>query len=118
MKDWSVLEKVLAAVAVLVFVGVGALGLVAWRSGDGVPDGCEVARDDSDIEGDMAPTDALRVFVQARSDEFPVDDSWILESDDDGVYTFVSEADGYYEVDVRDGLVRRFMTCPDGNPDR
>ena len=111
------LEKVLAGVAAVVFVGVGVLAVVALRSGgDDVPEGCEVAEHDSDLDLDLSPVDALRMFVQERPDQFPVDDSWRLESDDDEVFTFVSDhTSGYYEVDIRDGMVRRYMICPDGS---
>ncbi len=115
MKNWSVLEKVLAAVAVVVFLGVAILGVVAWRSDDGeaLPDGCEGSSHESDIEADASPVDALRVFVQSRTD-FPIDDSWVLESDTDGNYVFVSDEGGHFEVEISSGLVRRYMKCPDG----
>lgn len=119
VKRWSVLERVLAVVALLVFVGVGVLAVIAMRSGsdETAPDGCEVARDDSGTESNLSPVDVLRQFVQDRSDRFPLDDSWVLESDEDDRYRFVSDSDGYYEVDVSDGAVTRFMVCPDGLPD-
>jgi hypothetical protein len=116
MRDWSPVEKILAALAVLVFVGVAALGVVAWGSGGdddtAVPEGCEGSTLDSDLTSDDTPVDALRRFVQSRPELFPVDDSWVLESDDDGVYLFVSESGGHYEVAVERGLVRRYLSCP------
>lgn len=116
MKEWSLVEKVLAALAVVVFVGVAVLGVVAWRSDDddgtAVPEGCEGSTLDSDLGSDDTPVDALRRFVQSRPELFPVDDSWVLESDDDGVYVFVSENGGRYEVEVQRGLVRRYLSCP------
>jgi hypothetical protein len=115
VQNWTVIEKVLAAVAVVVFVAVAALGVLALVSdGDdeALPEGCEGARLDSDLEAESSPVDALRIFVQSRPGDFPVDDSWVLESDDRGVFVFVSEQGGHYEVEVRDGLVRRFLMCP------
>lgn len=114
MKNWSAIEKTLAALAAVVFVVVAGLGVVALRTDDSrqLPEGCEGAILDDDLEADDSPADALRVFVQSRTD-FPIDDSWVLESDDGGAYVFVSDRGGHFEVEVRDGLVRRFMKCPD-----
>lgn len=114
MKNWSLVEKVLAAVAVVVFSGVVVLGVLAMRtdSGEALPEGCEGATLDSDLDADASPVDALRVFVQSRSD-FPIDDSWVLESDTDGKYVFVSDNGGHFEIEVSGGLVRRFMKCPE-----
>lgn len=109
-------EKVLAVVAVLVFVGVAVLGILAVLSDgddDAVPEGCDGSRVDTDLAGESSPSDALRLFVQDRSDEFPVDDNWVLESDEDGRYLFVNDQGGHYEVEVEDGLVRRYLSCPD-----
>lgn len=114
MKNWSAIEKALAGLAVLVFVVVAGLGVMAWRADDSelLPEGCEGAAIDDDLEADTSPADALRTFVQSRTD-FPIDDSWILESNDEGAYVFVSENGGHFEVEVRKGLVRRFMKCPE-----
>jgi hypothetical protein len=117
VRDWSPLEKALVVVAVLVFVAVAALGAVAWRSGSDdeavVPPGCDGASLDSELTSADGPADALRLFVQARPEAFPVDDSWVLESDDEGVFLFVSDNGGRFEVEVRQGLVRRYLSCPD-----
>jgi hypothetical protein len=117
VRDWSPFEKGLAVVAGLVFVAVAVLGVVAWRSGGDdevvVPAGCDGGRLDSELTSDDGPADALRLFVQARPESFPVDDSWVLESDDDGVFLFVSDNGGRFEVEVRQGLVRRYLSCPD-----
>jgi hypothetical protein len=117
MSTWSPFEKGLAVVAALVFVGVAVLGVVAWRSGGddegAVPEGCDGATLDSELTSDDGPIDALRHFVQARPEAFPVDDSWVLESDDAGAYVFVSDSGGRFEVEVRRGLVRRYLSCPD-----
>ena len=113
VKNWSNLERALAGVAVAVFVGVAVLGVIALRSDEEqIPEGCEGASLDSDFESDDSPADVLRAFVQSRPDEFPVDDNWLLESDDDGLYRFVNDTGGRYEIEVRDGLVRRFLRCP------
>lgn len=116
MRDWSPLEKALAAVAALVAVVVVVLAVWAWRSGgddEAVPEGCVGETLDSELTADASPADALRGFVQARPELFPVDDSWVLESDDGGAYVFVSDNGGQFEVEVRDGLVRRFLSCPE-----
>jgi hypothetical protein len=117
VREWSTLEKVLAGIAAVVFVGVAALGVVAWRSGgddsESVPDGCRGETLDSELTTDASPVDALRGFVQTRPELFPVDDSWTLQSDDDGAYVFVSDNGGRFEVEVRQGLVRRYLSCPD-----
>jgi hypothetical protein len=116
VREWSLVEKVLAAVAVVVFIGVAVLAVVAWRSGDddgAVPDGCEGQTLDSDLESDASPVDALRIFVQDRPGDFPVDDSWTTASVEGGTYLFVSDNGGHFEIEVRDGLVRRYLICPD-----
>lgn len=114
MRNWSVTEKLLAVLAATVFVVVGVLGVLALTRGGGeeIPEGCEGATDDSGLVTDLGPSDALRVFVQARPEQFPVDDSWRLESDDGGMYVFVSDRDGYYEIEVERGSVQRYLSCP------
>ncbi len=116
MRNWSVTEKVLGVLAVVVFVGVGVLGVFALmgRGGEEIPEGCEGASDDSGLITDLSPTDALRVFVQARPEQFPIDDSWRLDSDDNEIYVFVSDREGYYEVEVDRGYVQRYLSCPAG----
>ena len=116
MRNWSPLEKGLAVVALVVFVGVAVLGVMALRSGgddDAVPEGCEGGRLESELTSDDGPVDALRNFVQTRPEAFPLDDSWVLESDEAGEYLFVSDNGGRFEVEVRQGLVRRYLSCPD-----
>lgn len=117
VKNWTVVDKILAGVAVVVFLAVGGLAVVALRSDndEALPEGCDGAILDDDLVGDDSPVDALRLFVQSRTD-YPTDDSWILESDSDGAYVFVSDNGGHFEVEVRDGIVRRFMKCPSGHP--
>lgn len=107
------LDRVLAGLAVMVLIVVVGLAVVAVRRDNdrALPEGCEGAVLEDDLVGDESPVDALRLFVQSRSD-YPLDDSWVLESDADGAYVFTSDNDGYYEVEVRDGIVRRFMKCP------
>ncbi|MGY6502099.1 MAG: hypothetical protein ACXIVQ_14545 [Acidimicrobiales bacterium] len=116
MKTWSVLDKSLAAAAALVFVVVAVLGVVALRS-DGTEegrDGCRTATlDEPGLTSDDGPVDALRNFVQGRPEDFPVDDSWVVESDSDGVTVFTSANGGEFEVEVSDGVVRRYLSCPD-----
>lgn len=114
VKNWSTLEKALAGLAAVIVLVVVVLGVVAWRSGEDEvswPEGCEGGVLDSDLEADASPVDALRVFVQGR-DDFPLDANWVLESDTGGVYRFVNDTGGHFEIDIQDGLVRRFMKCP------
>lgn len=116
MKDWSRLDKGLAATASVVLVVVIVLGVLALRpSGDDVVDDrCRTATlDEPGLTSDMGPVDALRVFVQGQPDDFPVDDSWIVESDTGDVTIFTSANGGEFEVEVSDGVVRRYVSCPD-----
>ena len=114
MQNWSIPERVLAVVAGVVAVAVVALGVVALRSsGQDADPECEVATLDSELTSDTGAVDALRRFVQARPDDFPVDDSWIVQSDEGGVTVFSSRRGGQFEVEVADGLVRRYAICPE-----
>jgi hypothetical protein len=111
VKSWSVVDKALVGVLLVVVAVAATFGVLALRGGG--DDRCQEGTLESDLEVDIGPVEVFQAYIQSRPDDYPVDDSWILESDDDGEYVFVSDNGGRFEVAVRAGLVRRYLSCPD-----
>ncbi|MBK5224093.1 MAG: hypothetical protein JJE52_14710 [Acidimicrobiia bacterium] len=107
MRNWSPIQLGLVALALVVFVAVAALGLVALSGADVT---C--------VEGEqavIAPVDrpaeeALGEFVANNSDQYPLG-GWEVDEVDGDVTTFVNDDGGDHEVVVESGVVRSFSRC-------